>query len=257
MFIPRVIPVLLLKGKGLVKTIQFRATRYIGEPINAVKIFNDLKADELILLDISATNENRTISVDLVKEIGDEAFMPFAVGGGISTVESAVELINAGAEKVVVNSSAIKIPELISDLAKEIGSQSIVVSIDVKKNIFGNYIIYSNSGKKKKNGELLDIMKNIESMGAGEILINNISNDGMMRGYDYELIKFVSSIVNIPVIACGGAGTLKDLKYAYQAGAHAIAAGSLFVYHGNRRAVLINYPTKADLIEIFNDNSRI
>lgn len=252
MFLPRIIPVLLLKGKGLVKTLKFKDPRYIGDPINAVKIFNDLKADELIFLDITASNEKRCISMELIKDIGDEAFMPFGVGGGISSIEQIEQILKAGAEKVVINTSALLNPKLIKEAAKVFGSQSIVVSIDVKKSVWGKYEVWNKDGTANtKQGPVL-AAKNAEQYGAGELMINSIDLDGAMVGYDIKLIKSISDSVSIPVIACGGAGNLNDMKEAYYNGkAHALAAGSLFVYHGPRKAVLINYPAKEELLKVF------
>jgi len=252
MFRPRVIPVLLLKGYGLVKTIKFDNERYIGDPINAVKIFNDLEADELVFVDINATNENRSIDLDLVKKIGDEAYMPFAVGGGIKSTDVIKKLLGAGAEKVIINSAAFTKPNLVKESSERFGSQSIIVSIDIKKSILGNYSIYSNSGNIKQKIELQKFLVNMQEAGAGEIMINLINNDGLMEGYDIKLIKEVSDTVTIPVIACGGAKDISDLADAYYNGnASAVAAGSLFVYHGARKAVLINYPDKSELEKIF------
>lgn len=252
MFRPRVIPVLLLKSGGLVKTVGFDSSRYIGDPINAVRLFNDFEADELVLLDITATNEKRVINTDIVKEIADEAFMPFAVGGGITSCDQALELISAGAEKVIINSAFIENPQLVKQLAALAGNQSVVVSIDVKKNWLGNYTAYSHSGKKKASLSPLHLAKLAEEMGAGEIMVNSITNDGRMQGYDLELIQQISTAVNIPVVVCGGAGKLAHLKAGTEAGAHAVGAGSLFIYHGQRNAVLINYPEKSQLISVFS-----
>ena len=252
MFRPRIIPVLLLRQKGLVKTIKFDRYKYIGDPINAVRIFNDLEADELIFLDILATSEKRTISVDLVRQIGDEAYMPFVVGGGISTVADAMQLFNAGAEKVILNTQAFYNPRLIESIADLAGSQSVVVSIDVKKNWLGRHQVFIKGGREKTDISPVGFAKRSADAGAGEIIINSIDKDGVMDGYDLEIIREISEMVNIPVIACGGAGSLADLKKAHEAGAHAVAAGSMFVFHGPRNAVLVNYPEKHELINTFN-----
>lgn len=252
MFLPRIIPVLLLKGKGLVKTVKFKVPRYIGDPINAVKIFNDLKADELIFLDITASKDQRTISSDLVKDIGDEAFMPFGVGGGISNVSQIEQLLSAGAEKVIINTQAVINPKLIEESAKNFGSQSIVVSIDVKKSLFGKFECWIKDGNENTKKNALEIAKQFEELGAGELIINSIDLDGMMTGYDVKLIKSIAETVSIPTVACGGAGNLDHLKEGYFDGnAHALAAGSMFVYHGARNAVLINYPSKNELHNLF------
>ncbi len=254
MYRPRVIPVLLLKDKGLVKTVKFNKSRYIGDPINAVRIFNDLEADELVFLDITASKEKRTISLDLVKEIGDEAYMPFAVGGGIKTIEDVEEILKAGAEKVVFNTVLLDNLDIISEVSLKFGSQSVIASVDVKKNFFGKYVVYVKSGKVKLKTPLLDYVKQIEQKGAGEIIINSIDNDGMMQGYDLDLIKSVSNIVDIPVIACGGAWELKHLKDANEkAYASAVAAGSMFVFHGPRKGILVNYPEKEELNKTFSN----
>jgi cyclase len=253
MFLPRIIPVLLLRNKGLVKTVSFKDPRYIGDPINAVKIFNDLKVDELIFLDIDATKEGRTINVDLIKNIGDEAFMPFGVGGGIKNVSQIEQLFKAGAEKIIINTQAILSPMLIEESAKIFGSQSIVVSIDVKKSLMGNYLVWIKDGSEKTNLNPVDAAIKAKDLGAGEIIINSIDLDGTMKGYDLKLIKSIADNVSIPVVACGGAGNLEHLREGYFDGnAHALAAGSLFIYHGPRKAVLINYPTKSEIKKLFN-----
>jgi imidazole glycerol-phosphate synthase subunit HisF len=252
MFRPRLIPVLLLKDLGLVKTVNFKNPRYIGDPINAVKIFNDLNADELVFLDISATRNNRKISLELINKISEEAFMPFSVGGGISSLDEISKIIQQGAEKVVLNTSLFKKPRLIKEASDYFGSQSIVVSIDVKKSYFGKYQIYSHCGKNKERIDIIDWVKKIIDLGAGEIIVNSINNDGKMSGYDLDLIEIVSRAAKVPVVACGGAGSNRDFNLAFQSGAHAVAAGSIFVYHGERNAVLINYPNSRDSIKSFD-----
>src|SRR4030066_980795 len=197
MFLPRIIPVLLLKGKGLVKTIKFKEPKYIGDPINAVKIFNDLKADELVFLDITASKEGRTVSVDLVKDIGDEAFMPFGVGGGINDIKRIELLLKAGAEKVVINTNAVLKPKLIEEAARVFGSQSIVVSLDAKKNLFGKYGCWIKDGRENTKIDPIEFAKKAEDLGAGELIINSIDLDGMMTGYDIELIRSLVDIVSV------------------------------------------------------------
>jgi cyclase len=252
MFRPRVIPVLLLKYKGLVKTIQFKKPKYIGDPMNAVKIFNDMEADELIFLDITASQENRIPAIEIVQEIGDEAFMPFAVGGGIKTLEHIQQIIKAGAEKVVINSACITNPEVISDGANLFGRQSIIASIDIKKTLFGKQKVHILNGKKNTKLNAIDHAVNMESLGAGEIFINSVDQDGEMTGYDLALIKEISEAVKIPVVASGGAGSIEDMKQAINNGASAASAGSMFVYKGSHRGVLINYPDKEELKNMFN-----
>lgn len=252
MFRPRVIPVLLLKRKGLVKTVRFKNPTYIGDPINAVKIFNDMEADELIFLDITATSEKRTPSIDVIQKIGDEAFMPFAVGGGINTVHDIKQLISAGAEKVVINTASFYNPLLVRQASDVAGSQSVIVSIDAKRNFFGKYEVYVNSGGKSTGKNPEKFAEEMAKCGAGEIFINSIDRDGMMDGYDLQLIKNVSSAVDVPVIACGGAGKEEHFVEAVRkSGANAVAAGSMFVYHGPRKGILINYPERKELCKLF------
>jgi imidazole glycerol-phosphate synthase subunit HisF len=255
MFRPRIIPVLLLKGKGLVKTIQFRNPRYIGDPINAVRIFNDLKADELVFLDILASKEGRTISLEFVKNVGEEASMPFAVGGGIRTSDQIREILHAGAEKVVINTEAALHPDFIRQASETFGSSTIAVCLDVKKKRFGKEQTWILNGSKATGFSPADFGQLMEEKGAGEIIIQSIENDGMMNGYDIGLICKVSEAVTIPVVALGGAGSLADFAAAVQDGyASAVAAGSLFVYHGERRAVLVNYPDQAEINCLFSES---
>lgn len=237
----RIIPILLLKDGGLVKTVKFSKERYIGDPINAVKIFNVKEADELVLLDISATKKGSGPNFDEIREIVSEAFMPIGYGGGISTLTQIEELFNLGVEKVILNSAAIENMELISSAADIFGSQSIVVSIDVKRNLFSGYSVYTHSGTKKSKMSLDEILKAIQIAGAGELVINSIDNDGMMKGYDYDLIKSVSSKIEIPLVCVGGAGSVQDFRLAISAGASAVGAGSMFIYQGVHKAVLISY----------------
>jgi cyclase len=250
-FRPRVIPLLLLHESGLVKTVKFNKRKYIGDPINAVKIFNDFRADELIFVDISATKNNKTISLEFVKQVSEEAFMPFAVGGGIKTVKQACDFIKNGAEKIILDSNALLNPQLIEDCANEIGQQAVVVSIDVKKNFFGNHKVYGRNGNTNSNYSPIFWSKKVEEMGAGEILLTDISKDGMMQGYNLDLVRLISDKIKIPITCCGGAGNFLHFKDAINAGAHAVAAGSIFVYHGSRNAVLINYPSKEEINKIF------
>lgn len=256
MFRPRVIPVLLLKNLGLVKSVKFKDYRYVGDPINAVKLFNDLGADELAFLDIMASKEHRSISIDFVKRVGDEANMPFSVGGGIRNINEIREIINAGAEKVILNTVASENPAFIKEASEEFGSSTIVVSIDVNKSFFGKELVYNYSGKKATGYDPVVFANLMEENGAGEIIINSIEKDGMMNGYDIALIRRISEAVRIPVVALGGAAGNNDLKKAVSEGfASAVAAGSLFVYHGARRAVLINYPSEEELLKLFDEDS--
>jgi cyclase len=249
MFRPRIIPVLLLKNLALVKSIQFKNYRYIGDPINAVRIFNDLKADELIFLDIEASKNNRLISLDFVKKVGEEAYMPFAAGGGIKSLKDIKAVINAGAEKVVLNTHAAQNPDFVGEAAEVFGSSTIVVCIDVKKKLFKGQRTWFLSGSKSTAYNPVEFAQLMEKNGAGELIIQSIDKDGTMEGYDIDLIKSVSTSVSVPVVAMGGAGSEDDLLKAYKYGhANALAAGSLFIYQGKKRGVLINYPEKNKLI---------
>ncbi|SVB30084.1 uncharacterized protein METZ01_LOCUS182938 [marine metagenome] len=248
MFRPRIIPVLLLKGNALVKSKGFKDFRYIGDPINAVKVFNDLKADELVFLDIEATKEKRTISTELVRQVGEEANMPFAVGGGIKNLDEIQNIIAKGAEKVIINTCAVENPKFIREASDNFGSSTIVVCIDVKKKFFSGEVVWSNSGSKSSKYSPKDFAKLIEENGAGEIIIQSINKDGTMSGYDLDLVKEISTAVAIPVVALGGAGNLEHMIEAYKKGfASALAAGSLFVFQGPNKGVLINYIEKSDL----------
>jgi imidazole glycerol-phosphate synthase subunit HisF len=251
MFRPRLIPVLLLKGNGLVKTKKFLKPTYIGDPLNAVQIFNKYKADELIFLDIEASKQGRTISVDLVKSIGDESFMSFAVGGGINSLEAAERLIHAGAEKVVLNTIAYTNANLITEITDVFGRQSVVVSIDVKMNLFGKYKVYVKSGTMKTGLTPIEFAKSVEEKGAGEIMITSIAREGMMNGLDLNLIESVQKEVQIPVIGHGGMYSLDHFKQGIEHGASAIAGGSFFVYAGKQKGILMNYPAKEKLKKLF------
>lgn len=248
MFRPRIIPVLLLKDQALVKSKTFKDYRYIGDPINAVRIFNELKADELVFLDIQATLEKRSISLEFVRNVGEEADMPFAVGGGIRTLENIHEILNAGAEKVIINSYAAEDPDFIRNASETFGSSAITVCIDVKKKWFGGKETWINGGRKPTGFQPVNFAKLMEEKGAGELIIQSISNDGLRLGYDVNLIKAISEAVSVPVVALGGAGNLNDMKNAYHDGyANGLAAGSMFVYYGNGDGVLINYPKRTEL----------
>jgi cyclase len=245
----RVIPALLIRNGGLVKSVKFRNHQYIGDPINAVKIFNEKEVDEIVLLDISATAEKRAPNIQRIREIASEAFMPLGYGGGITTLEEIKQLISAGVEKVILNTSALQNPKLISEGAKYVGSQSIVISMDVGKNIWGKYKVYAQNGSKNTNLEPVAFAKQMENAGAGEIFLNAIERDGTFSGYDTGLIRMVSSAVNIPVVAIGGAASVDDFAMAVRHGASAVSAGSMFVFQGPHRAVLISYPSQKELKE--------
>lgn len=252
MLTTRVIPCLLLRNQGLVKTVKFKDPKYVGDPINAVRIFNDKEVDELLFLDITATVDRRTPRYKVISEIASECFMPLAYGGGIRSIEDIRQVLAVGVEKVCINTHAVDDPEFIRTAADIFGSQSIVVSIDVKKTLFGKYEVFTNSGSKASNLDPLSHAVRMEQMGAGEIFLNSIDRDGTMTGYDLELTRRVTAAVGIPVIACGGAGTVAHFRDAVkQGGASAVSAGSMFVFHGKHRAVLISYPDQAELRQAF------
>lgn len=248
---PRLIPCLLLKEQGLVKTTQFSNPRYLGDPINAVKIFNGKGVDELAILNITASSEKRGPDFDYLKDIASEAFMPLSYGGGITTLEQIKKIFFIGYEKVIINTAFVQTPQLIREAADFAGSQSVVVSIDVKSDWLGRRFCYINDGKTKVSTDPVTLAQKAEELGAGEILLNSIDRDGMMQGYDIKLVNDVVRAVTIPVIACGGAKDIHDFKKVLQeGGAHAVAAGSLFVYYGAQKAVLITAPEEKDLIDI-------
>lgn len=242
----RIIPVLLLKNRGLYKGIQFKNHTYVGDPINTVKIFNDKEVDELVIFDIEASIKNKAIDFEYLEEVVSEAFMPIGYGGGIKTVDDARTLFALGIEKVVLNTQAFENPELITSIAGNFGSQSVVISLDVKKSLLGSYV-YTLNGTKKTNYTLERAAKYVEQLGAGEIIINDIDKDGTRSGYNLQFVQSIANMVNIPIIVCGGARDITDFKKAKDAGAHACAAGAMFVYHGPHRAVLISYPDYKDL----------
>ncbi len=246
----RVIPCLLLKGEGLVKTRKFKKPRYVGDPINAVRIFNTKEVDELIFLDIMASKQNAPPNYAMVSNIATECFMPFCYGGGIRSLDEAKKILKIGAEKICINSSALTDRMFIKRLSEQTGSQSVVISMDVKKTLWGRYRIYSHCGRKPFSSDPVEYAQAMEVSGAGEILVNAVDHDGMRVGYDLELIKMIADAVCIPVIACGGAGEMRHFKQAVQAGASALAAGSMFVFWGKHQAVLINYPEYKEITAI-------
>jgi cyclase len=240
-----------------VKTIKFKSPRYIGDPINAVKIFNDKEVDELVFLDINATITGKQPNLKLLREIASECFMPLGYGGGITSIDVIKEIFNLGVEKVIINTQAFENPGLLSTAANLFGSQSIVASMDVKKNFWGKYEVYVMSGKKRTRMNPLEYAKKMESLGAGEIFLNSIDRDGTFQGYDTNLIKMVADSVKIPVIACGGASNIQDFADAINiGGVSAVSAGSMFVFQGKHRAVLITYPPNSELERIFKKDTK-
>lgn len=239
----RVIPVLLLKGQGLVKTRQFKDPKYVGDPINAIKIFNDKEVDELVFLDITAYKEKREPNYKLISSIASECFMPLSYGGGITTVEQIKKILSLGVEKVILNTGAFINPDLVKQASVIFGSSTIVVCIDYKKQFWRKNVVYIESGSRPIKYSPLEYAKKMEALGAGEIILNSIANDGMYNGYDIETLKLITDSINIPVVVSGGASKLEDFADAVNFGsASGVAAGSLFVFHGPHKAVLINYP---------------
>jgi imidazole glycerol-phosphate synthase subunit HisF len=252
MYRPRIIPVLLLHKGGLIKSTQFKNYHYIGDPLNAVKIFNDLKADELVFLDILATKEGRTIDLKMVKKIGEESNMPFSVGGGISNLNDIKNLIQAGAERVIIGNKAVEDPDFIQSASESYGTSTISVCIDIKKNIWGNEFVWSRNGKQLNKINPVDFALLMEKKGAGELIIQSIEKDGTMKGFDIPLIRKITELVSIPVVALGGAGEISHFRELYKAcPTSGIASGSTFVYQGNMKGVLINYPSNLEKKEIY------
>jgi cyclase len=257
---PRIIPCLLIHNGGLVKTIGFQNPKYVGDPINAVKIFNEKEVDELIVFDIDATRNQQGPDFNLIRKLAVECRMPFCYGGGITTVNQAKQIINLGAEKVAISSSAVLNLKLVEEIGNNIGKQSVVVVLDVrKKNRFLSspvYDIYINNRRIKTNLNLVDFINNLNSIGIGELVVNSIDNDGLMKGYDFDLIQLVRNITDFPMTVLGGAGSLHDLKQLFDRftiiGA---AAGSFFLFKGKYRAVLISYPSREEIRFITKNNS--
>jgi cyclase len=247
----RVIPCLLLRNGGLVKTVKFRDAKYVGDPINAVRIFNDKEVDELMFLDISATASGTGPNFALLEDIASEAFMPFGYGGGITSIDQVKRLFALGVEKVVINTAAADNPQLVATAASLAGSSSVVVSIDVRRSFLGKYSVCIRNGRDDLGRDPVAYAREMESLGAGEILLTAIDRDGTQEGYNLDLIRRIAEAVSVPVVASGGAGSLQHFREAVQSGAGAVAAGSFFVFHGKHRAVLITYPEYNTLMELF------
>lgn len=245
---PRIIPCLLVHNGGLVKTVQFKDPKYVGDPINAVRIFNEKEVDELIVLDIDATVEQKEPDFNRVKNLAAECRMPLCYGGGVKTVDQVKRMVELGSEKVALSAGAIEHRELVAEAARQVGNQSVVVVMDVKKGrLGGRYEVRTHRGKRKTGRDPLDLAREMEALGAGEIVVNSIDNDGMMKGYDLDLIRKVREAVSVPVTAIGGAGSLGDMaKVIGKVSISGAAAGSLFVFKGKYKAVLINYPTREE-----------
>lgn len=247
----RVMPCLLLQDGRLVKTIRFKNPLYVGDPINAIKIYNDKEVDELIVLDIAACAEGRGPDFKIIEFIAAECFMPMTYGGGIRSIEDIRMLFSIGVEKVAINTLAVEDSGFIRRAAGSFGSQSIVVSLDARRNLWGRYELFIRGARKATGLDPVSFAAKCEQEGAGELLLNSVDNDGTMQGYDINLIRQVSFRVSIPVIACGGASGIEDFGEAVKkGGASAVAAGSFFVYHGRNHAVLINFPTRQELEKV-------
>jgi cyclase len=247
MLMPRIIPCLLIKNKGIVKTVKFTDPKYVGDPINAIKIFNEKEVDELVVLDIMATTEKTLPDFQMVSELAGECFMPLAYGGGIRDISVAGKLFDSGVEKVIINSYARERPDFIKELSERYGAQSIVAAMDVRRDLLGNYILFDHVSRKGTGIDPVSFAQQMQRSGAGEILINSVDRDGMMQGYDLELVRKVSGSVSIPIMACGGSGRLADCAQVIKHGASAAVAGSMFVFQGKHRAVLISYPETVEI----------
>jgi cyclase len=249
---PRIIPSLLIHDKGLVKTVNFKNPKYVGDPINAVKIFNEKGVDELAIFDIDASALGKEPDYKLIENLALQSRMPLCYGGGVKTVQQAQKIFGLGIEKIAVSSAICQNPNLITDIANKVGSQSVIAVLDVKKKLLGGYEVYINNGKNATGIDALQFVEKLEALGAGEIIINSIDQDGMMKGYDVNLIDKVRQKITIPLTVLGGAGSLEDIKKVIKAhGIIGVAAGSLFVFKGKYKAVLINYPNKTEKENLF------
>ena len=244
----RVIPILLIQNSGLYKTVKFKDPKYVGDPINAVRIFNEKQCDEIVILDILASKKNHQINYKLIQEIASECFMPLAYGGGICNLAEIENVLKLGVEKVIINSAIFSSPDFLKDAIREFASSTIVASVDIKKNIWGKQNIYSYSGQNISISDPISYLKYIEELGVGEIMINDVDRDGTMMGYDKELFNRLSNSVNVPVIASGGCRDMEDIKSIFsETNVSASAAGSFFIFQGKHKAVLISYPYSEEI----------
>lgn len=249
---PRIIPSLLVHDNGLVKTVNFKNPKYIGDPINAVRIFNDKGVDELAIFDIDSTVFGKEPNYSLIERVASQSMMPLCYGGGVKTVKHAQQIFSLGVEKIAISSAVIENPNLITDIAERVGAQSVIVVLDVKKKMLGGYEVYTHNGKNSTGINPFKFAEEVQKLGAGEIIINSIDRDGMMRGYDLDLIDKIREKITIPITVLGGAGSLSDIeKVVDRHGVIGVAAGSLFVFKGSYKAVLINYPTQIEKNKIF------
>jgi cyclase len=243
----RVIPCLLLRDGGLVKTLKFAKPKYVGDPVNAIRIFNEKEVDELMVLDITASRERREPDFALIERFAAECFMPLCYGGGVNSVEQARRLFSIGVEKICLQTAVLDNPALITEIATRFGNQSVIASVDVKKDFFGRRRLYSSSTGRVHSVPWQEQLRRVVAAGAGEVVLNAVDRDGVMQGMDLELVREASAAVGVPLIAVGGAGSLEDIRAATAAGASAVAAGAFFVFHGPHRAVLITYPNYRQL----------
>lgn len=249
---PRIIPSLLLHKKGLVKTVNFESPKYVGDPINAVRIFNEKEVDELAFFDIDATVLNTEPDYVLIEKLANQSRMPLCYGGGVKTVEQAQKIFGLGIEKIALSSAVIQNPQLATQIANRVGSQSVVVVLDIKKKLLNGYEVYTHNGKKSTGINPIKFAQEMEQYGAGEIILNSIDHDGLMKGYDLNLIDKIAEKISIPMTVLGGAGSFSDIeKVINKHGVIGVAAGSLFVFKGPYKAVLINYPTQLEKNKIF------
>lgn len=253
---PRIIPCLLVHNKGLTKTIKFKDHKYVGDPINAVRIFNEKEVDELIILDIDATTSDYEPNYKMIENLANECRMPLCFGGGIKNAEQAERIFSLGVEKIAISSIAFEKPEIVSEIATRVGNQSVVVVFDVKKKIYGNrYEIFTHNATINTKKDPVAMATYFESLGAGEIIINSIDNDGVMKGYDLELVNKVRDVITLPMSVLGGAGTHDDIKELISSqGIIGAAAGSLFIFKGKYRAVLINYPQPKEKLQLVEES---
>ena len=252
---PRIIPSLLIQDNGLVKTVNFKNAKYVGDPINAVRIFNEKEVDELAIFDIDATVKGNEPNYSLIERLASQSMMPLCYGGGVKTVEQAQRIFSLGIEKIALSSAILQNSKLITDISERVGSQSVIVVLDVKKKLLGGYEVYTHNGKKATGINPINFAEEAQRLGAGEIVINSIDKDGVMKGYDLDLIAKVREKISLPMTVLGGAGSLSDIeKVIDQHGVIGVAAGSLFVFKGPYKAVLINYPTQLEKNAIFKIN---
>lgn len=251
---PRIIPCLLVKDKGLVKTVQFKDPKYVGDPINAVRIFNEKEVDELIVIDIDATAEKREPDYKMIEHLAAECRMPLCYGGGVKTVDQVQRIFGLGVEKVSISSAAIENPALITQITSQVGNQSMVIVLDVKKS-GSKYELWTHNAKKNTHIDPVEFAKKLEQLGVGEIVINSIDNDGVMKGYDMQLVDKIRACITVPMTVLGGAGSLADIgKLIKGHGIIGASAGSLFVFKGVYKAVLINYPNRTEKDALIENN---